>query len=263
MLAPAALPQSAQDFNRRHGAPYGRRGKKWLRRARDHSTLAARLAGAYAWQPNATTRRFEYPWAYEQVCAQGRDLVVADVGASLGGLQFTLAQAGHDVHAVDPGLAAHGMGWQLDPEFHAFLSRAHHAPVTLHATELENAGLPDDSVDVLVSISTLEHFAPADFSAFAEAAKRVLRPHGIVVLTIDLFLDLQPFTDRHENRYGTNVDVAALLEEMECDLVEGDPTELNGFDAFDPRRVQANLSEYLIADSYPGMAQCIVARRRA
>ena len=263
MLAPAALPQSAQDFNRREGAPYGRRGKRWFTKARDHSALAARLAGAYAWQPNNTTRRFEYPWAYEHVCACGPSLVVADVGASVGGLQFSLAQAGHDVHAVDPGMSAHGVGWQLDPAFHTFLGRAHHAPVTLHPTELERAQLPDDSVDVLVSVSTLEHFGPADFAAFADAAKRVLKPRGTVVLTIDLFLDLEPFTDRGENRYGINVDVAALLEAMDCDLVVGDPAELNGFDAFDARRVQANLSDYLIGEGYPAMAQCLVGRRRA
>jgi SAM-dependent methyltransferase len=262
LLAPAQLPASAHEFNRRHGAPFGRRGHVWFTRARDHSRLAARLAGPYAWQPNNSTRRFEYPWVYEQVRACGDGLVVADVGASLAGMQFTLASEGYQVHAVDPAMAATGRGWELDPAFHAFLCRAYDAPVTLHPTTLDGAGLPEASVDVLLSVSTLEHFGSGDFAAFAESARRVLKPGAAVVLTVDLFLDLAPFTDRAQNQYGINVDVARLLDDLDCDLAVGSQAELHGFPEFDPRRVQADLSDYLLGEGYPAMAQCVVGRRR-
>lgn len=265
MLAPASArqPESVRAFNRRHGAPFGHRGRRYSTRLGHRSKLAARLAGPYAWQPNNTTREYEYPWVFEQVHALGSGLVVVDLGASLAGMQFTLARSGHQVHAVDPGMKATGRGWDLDPSFHQFLADTYNAPVLLHPTTLDQAGLAERSVDVVLSISTLEHFGPGDFAVFAESATRILKPGGAFVLTIDLFLDLDPFTDRTKNEFGVNVNVARLLENLDADLIVGNPSELYGFAAFDAREVQANLSHYLIGAWYPAMAQCLVARRRA
>ncbi len=217
------------------------------------------LAGPYAWQQNNTSRQFEYPWAYSEIRALGRGLTIADVGASLAGLQFTLAQAGHHVHAVDPGLKSSGLGWEIDPDFHQLIARIHRAPVTLHPTIFQEAGFPDHSLDVIVSISTIEHFGPDDLGGFARAARRALKPGGHVVLTIDLFLDLAPFTDRERNRWGTNMDVARLLDTMGATIVKGDPSVLHGFAEFDAGRIQADLSEYMIG-AYPTLTQCLVAR---
>jgi SAM-dependent methyltransferase len=213
----------------------------------------------YGWQRNTSLRAFEYPWAYEQIVQLGPGLSVAEVGAGMSGLQFSLGRAGYDVHAIDPGLAARGRGWELDPEQHAFLSRVYRAPVRLHASTLSAAGLADDSIDVLVSISAIEHFAPDDLAELSREARRVLRPGGHLVLTIDLFLDLAPFSSREQNEYGTNVDVRRILDGIGATLVKGDPEELNGYPEFDPDRVQSNLSRYFIGGGYPGLSQCVVA----
>ena len=114
MLAPNRLPDGYAEFNRSHHAPYGTRLASRLHRLR-RSRLHLRLAGPYAWQTNSPNRVYEYPWAHEQIAALGSHLVIADVGASLAGLQFTLAQEGHEVHAVDPGLNASGLGWEVEP----------------------------------------------------------------------------------------------------------------------------------------------------
>ncbi|MGZ4194525.1 MAG: class I SAM-dependent methyltransferase, partial [Solirubrobacteraceae bacterium] len=215
MLAPFRLPESYAKFNRRHHAPDGREIRKRLRRL-GRSRLRLRLAGPYAWQSNNTTRAFEYPWAHEQISKLGHNLVIADVGASLAGLQFTLAQEGHEVHAVDPGLNATGLGWQVDPTFHQLLAETYHAPVKLHPTTFDEAGFADDSLDIVLSVSTIEHFGPEDLMSFAQSARRALKPGGHLVLTIDLFLDLIPFTDRERNRWGTNMSVAALIEALDA-----------------------------------------------
>lgn len=258
MLAPFRLPDSYAKFNRRHHAPDGTVFRDRLRRF-ERSPLRLKLAGPYAWQSNNTTRRFEYPWAHEQIQKLGRNLTIADVGASLAGLQFTLARDGHTVHAVDPGLNATGVGWEVDPSFHQLLARTYRAPVQLHPTTFDQAGFADGSLDVILSVSTIEHFGTDDLSGFAHHARRALRPGGHVVLTIDLFLDLAPFTDRQRNRWGTNMSVATLLDQLGATIVVGDRDVLYGFPEFDARRVQADLSTYLIG-AYPVLTQCVVAR---
>ena len=223
---------------------------------------SARYCGPYGWQKNNSTRRYEYPWAYEQVRRLGDGLTIADIGAGLAGLQFTLACAGYDVHAVDPGMRAGGAGWELDAELHAYLARIYRAPVKLHEATLEEAGLRDGSVDVVLSISTIEHFGEGDLHNFAEHARRILRPGGYFVLTVDLFLDLGPFSDAEKNRWGINVNVASLLDALGAELIVGRRDQLYGFPGFDPRAVLGDLANLLIGDSYPALAQCMVARVR-
>jgi len=260
VLAPIQLPPSYAEFNRRHHAPYGTSLGHRLRRFGERNRLRVKLSGPYGWQSNSTTRAFEYPWVFEQIQGLGRGLVIADVGASLAGMQFTLAQEGHEVHAVDPGLNATGVGWEVDPTFHRLLAETYKAPVALHATTLDEAGFANDSLDVILSVSTIEHFGPEDLEKFARSARQALKPGGHVVLTIDLFLDLIPFTDRERNRWGTNISVASLLEQLDATIVTGDPSVLYGFGDFEARRVQADMSEYLIGGTYPVLTQCVVAK---
>ena len=265
MLARRPLPPQYERWNREHHAPFGRRGAgDWLRRRLGGRRVAplVRYAGPYAWQPNNTTRRFEYPWVHEQLSKPGRTLRVLDVGAGMAGMQFTLAADGHEVHALDPGMDARGKGWQVDPGFHAYLGRTLGGRVTLWPTTMSQAPLADGSFGAILSISTIEHFAPEDLAEFAREARRLLEPGGLLVLTIDLFLDLRPFTSRESNRYGVNIDVRALVEACDAELVEGTPEEINGYPGFDPDRVQSNLSSYLLGEGYPALAQCLVARRR-
>jgi 2-polyprenyl-3-methyl-5-hydroxy-6-metoxy-1,4-benzoquinol methylase len=269
MLAPRLLPPAFADWNARWHAPNGRsspiaarvRSRPWLRRR----AMAMRYLGPFAYQPNNSTRQFEYPWAYSEIaehCAAtgGRALRVVDIGGSLGGLQWVLARDGHDVVNVDPGLEARGVGWDVNAASHDALSHAFRAPVRLIPSTLANANLEAESADVLLSVSTLEHFAPSDLAEFATHAARILRPDGIAVLTIDLFLDVRPFAPADHNEYGTNVDVHALLAHSGLTLHEGRRTELFGFPEFSAPVVLEHLSSYLIGVQYPALAQCLVAR---
>ncbi len=54
------------------------------------------------------------------------------------------------------------------------------------ASDIRNLPLRPDSIDVIVSASTLDHFdAEADFVAALEEVSRVLRPGGVMVITLD------------------------------------------------------------------------------
>jgi 2-polyprenyl-3-methyl-5-hydroxy-6-metoxy-1,4-benzoquinol methylase len=257
MIAPRLLPAAFDGWNARWHAPHGRDGRL--------SRLVPARRGPFGFQANNSTRRYEYPWAYSRVAAHraalgGRPLDVVEIGGSLAGLQWVLAREGHRVTNVDPGLDARGTGWEVSAERHRALSRTFRAPVTLVPKTLAEAALPDRSVDVLLSVSTIEHFAPADLAEFETHAARVLRPDGIVVLTIDLFLNLAPFCAATSNQYGTNVDVYALLERAGLSLREGVRPELYGFPEFTAGGILERLAEYTIG-GYPALAQCLVASR--
>jgi len=188
---------------------------------------------------------------------------VIDVGGALSGLQFVLARSGATVLNVDPFIeyGTSGEYAEVDPgERLRELNELFGTTVELRRCVLEEAGLAPGSVDAVYCISTIEHLAPESMRSTAAEMARVLRPGGRAVLTIDLFLDLQPFTTRTHNRWGTNVDVRQLVGETGLELDAGTTSELFGFPDFDVDAVQSNLSEYLLGD-YPGLAQCLVLRK--
>jgi SAM-dependent methyltransferase len=260
VLAPRVIPHAYLRWNRRHGAPRGRPGRRLDGLA--PAGAWTRWRGPFAWQGNNGTRAWEYPWAFHQTAARGRAVRIVEVGGGLSGLQWVLARAGHRVINIDPGPSARGLGWELDQARHARLSRAFGAPVELRTTTLSGADLPDSSVDVLLAVSALEHFAPEDIDDLAAHARRVLAPGGIAVLTVDLFLDVEPFTSAPFNGYGRNVDIRAFLDDAGLVLAHGDRAELRGFPQFSADAIQCRLSRYLVGD-YPALAQCIVATPRA
>ena len=78
--------------------------------------------------------------------------------------------------------------------------------------------------------------------------------------SIDLFLDIIPFTNTRTNVWGTNIDIKAFLDEAGLQLVEGQPRQLHGFPEFDPAEILGRRADF-IAGSYPALAQCLVARK--
>jgi hypothetical protein len=265
MLAPRRLPPHFERWNRQqkldfalslYGIALRRTGVVRILALRPR---VARLCGPFLWQPNSATRLFEYPWAHQTIASLGRTLRVVEVGGGLSGMQWVLASDGHQVINVDPGLAAAGKGWSLNPNLHHRLSSAFGGAVDLRPATIGAAGIPDHSVDVLLSISTLEHMTREDVTEFCRHARRVIRDDGLAIISIDLFLDLAPFTNKASNRYGRNVDVRGLLDDAGLELAAGTPSELFGFPAFATEAIQAHAGDYL-RGRYPAFAQCLVAR---
>ena len=258
MIAPATLPEAYEKWNRRWHAPNGKSVPfggplSW-------SLPALWFRGPFAVQPNSETRRFEYPWAYEQLTRLPVGAIVVEIGGGLSGFQFVMGHDGYDVTNVDPGLAAKGRGWIVTPGKHKILSRLFRGPVKLISRVLEDAEIPTRSVDGIVCISTLEHLTPSDLEGVAKSVKAILKPEGVMILTVDLFLDLYPFTTRTVNQWGTNINIREFLDLAGLDLVMGDRYQLFGFPEFDRDDILERQKEFISGSGATALAQCFVAK---
>jgi SAM-dependent methyltransferase len=214
--------------------------------------------GPFGFQPNNTTRLIEYPWAYH-VAPWRRGLRVIEVGGALSGFQFVLARSGAHVINVDPFLDYGGGGYAKHPAaLHATLNRYFGTSVRLLLSTLPEARLESESCDRVYCLSTIEHLGAAEVTSIVREVGRVLRPGGLFVLTIDLFLNLHPFTARTRNEWGSNISVADLVTESGMNLVFGEERELCGFEAFAAHRILENLECYLIGELYPALVQMVV-----
>jgi hypothetical protein len=218
-----------------------------------------RSRGPFAYQQNSTTRTYEYPWVYEQLSSLGPSRIL-DIGGALSGMQFVLAKDGHQVHNVDP-FYDFGTGeYNIDPiAEHATLNRVFGTDVVLHRSTLPDAGLTGEFA-AAVCISAIEHFPPGDIEATLAAVKSLLAPGGLLVLTIDLFLDLSPFCSRATNIWGSNASVAQIDELLGYTMVAGERRELNGYPEFTTDAILSRLEEFAIGAGYPAMAQLVSFR---
>jgi SAM-dependent methyltransferase len=260
MIAPKQLPTEFAQWNRHVGAPHGRAARvprAVLRHMPER--VRARLRGPFSYQPNNATREYEYPWAYYAAKIE-RGMRVLEIGGGLSGLQFVVAKSGCSVVNIDPGMQAEGRGWPCDASSIAKLNRAFNTDIELRNVGIENASLEPESYDRAFSISVLEHLPAHTLPSAMRKVYNALKPGGLFVLTVDLFVNLAPFTTRTSNEYGANVDVRELISSAPFELLVGTPDELNGYAAFDPSRILSQLERYFIGD-YPAMAQCIVLRR--
>lgn len=260
MLAPSQLPPRYQNWNRAHGAPSGfQRPRRELFRRFYPAEAWQRLRGPFGLQSNNRTRVFEYPWAYYAADLSSPRKIV-EIGGSLSGFQFVLSRAGHEVVNIDPGMEAAGVGWPSDIEEIGKLNDWFGTSVELRPTTIDKAELPDDYFDYFFSISVLEHLPQSDLQEVMRHARRCLKPGGRFIITLDLFLNLYPFTTRHENEFGTNQDVRHMVEMSGLELVEGDRSKLFGFPEFDAARIQSELEAYFIGN-YPVLTQCLTLQR--
>jgi SAM-dependent methyltransferase len=277
VLSRKDLPASYQEWNQRWGAPYGHAAIEVMR-ATGSDTPPAHLVkralqnpadqsfGPFAFQYASGTRVFEYPWAYHAADIQPGQRVL-DIGGGLSGLQFVLDLCGCQVVNVDPSARPDYNRWtgenyiNITPKRHQELNEALGTSVTLVGDFLQDAKLEPESFDRAFCLSTLEHCSPEEAAQMLRSAEDCLRPGGLLVLTVDLFLDLEPFGVLTQNRWGVNHDLSALIGQTGLELTAGRPDELLGFPEFDRARVVAALPELLVSWSYPVISQTLVLRR--
>ena len=258
MIGRAELPPTYVSWNKRWGAPNGDR------LARGHTFRStARKRGPFGFQPNNLTRTFEFPWAYFTLGPRP-GLTVVEVGGALSGLQFALSSAGTAVTNVDPFIdyGSEESYEGVEPQkMMRRLNRVFRTDVRLIQSDLAGAEVRSESVDAVLAISTLEHLDPRALASVLQETARVLKHGGRLIATIDLFLDLVPFTEATANQYGRNLNVFELVRTSELELLEGNTAELNGYPDFDPVSIQQRLDEYLVGN-YPALAQCLVLIKR-
>jgi SAM-dependent methyltransferase len=259
MLLRSEIPAAHDAWNRRWGAPYGRAPRVVVPRRLRHLPVLAGAVGPFAFQENNRTRRFEYPWVFDQI-APTKGLRVLEIGGGNSGLQFVLDRLGCEVVNVDPGTKARGVGWPITPEFLGTLNRRFGTNVTLRPCFIEEANLPDAHFDRALSVSVLEHIPEPDIANILAHVRRALKPGGTLILTVDLFLDLKPFSDVETNKWGKNLSLKWLVEESKMELVHGDRSELYGFPEFDPSRITARRAELLVG-GFQAAVQTLVLRK--
>ena len=268
MLARRELPEEYELWNLNWGAPTGRHqfATDMLKRigtsARDtvlRNPRVRRARGPFAFQWNTMTRTYEYPWAYHQLADLGPSRIL-EIGGALSGLQFVLAMDGHEVHNVDP-FHDYGSGaYVVDPirEF-ASLNRSFGTTVELHPTALPAADLTG-RFSAVVCISTIEHLSPDEIATTLSTVKELLVPGGLLVLTVDLFLNLMPFCSRTTNAWGNNISVAWIDELLGYSMVTGDRRELYGYPEFSSDAILSRLEEFAVNVDFPQMAQLVAFR---
>lgn len=264
MIARRKLPDEYLEWNAKWKAPFGRQLPfKILPSFLHGSSFARRMAGPFSYQPNNDTRTVEYPWAYFQSGIKVGQTAV-DLGGGFSGFPFVLSKCGVDVTVVDPFLdygPDRHYGNSPEETFKS-LNRIYGTNVKSKVSGLTGANLDADSVDVLFSISVLEHLPLSVFEETIREAFRVIKPGGLFVITLDLFLDLAPFTSRQTNDYGCNQSVARLVELSEMQLALGNKEELLGFTEFDVDQIQSQLSNFFIGKGYPAMTEMLVLKKK-
>jgi SAM-dependent methyltransferase len=218
-----------------------------------------RSLGPFAFQENCATRTFEYPWV--QAAAELRPgMRVLDIGAGASGLQFVLAAEGCEVVSVDPLVNPdETVDWVFTEREFQRLNRAFGSRVKFIRKTVEEAGLEESSIDRALAVSVLEHVPDEACLSIVREVARVLKPGGLFVLTIDLFLDCAPFTERRANRWGENRDVRAMVEASGLRMRTGKPSELCGFIEFKPGAILAAKDRHLRVGDV--MTQCVVLEK--
>lgn len=261
MLARRMLPDGYRKWNLQWGAPFGFSSER-LRFDCGISSAAALSAGCFAAQRNSTTRTVEYPWAFHAQQVQ-TGLSVVEVGGALSGFQFVLSRCGTSVLNVDPFLPFGAPEAPVpDPvAAHRQMNQWFGTDVALHVGTLRGARIAAASIDLVYCLSTIEHLPLDEIVEVLAEVHRILRPGGAFVVSVDLFLNLEPFTARPRNEWGTNVSVRWLVEQSGLTLCHGAPAELVGFEEFDTQVVLSNLERYAVNESYPQLAQLFVLCR--
>jgi SAM-dependent methyltransferase len=261
MLARQALPAAHAEWNRRWGAPAGYSGRSALAYLREPTAEDALREGMFGAQVNSTTRRAEYPWAFHAVRERPGGVAV-EVGGGLSGLQFALSKHGTAVINVDP-FSGYGQDGESSSAAaavttHARLNSWFGTSAELRACRLAEAGIGACTVDTGYCISVIEHLADEEITAVLGDYGRILRPGGRLVLTVDLFLDIAPFTPAPANEWGRNIDIFQLIADSGLRLADGVPAELRGFPEFRPEQILAHLPDYEVNEHYPQLAQLFV-----
>jgi 2-polyprenyl-3-methyl-5-hydroxy-6-metoxy-1,4-benzoquinol methylase len=155
---------------------------------------------AFGFYTRQFSRALEYPWVAEKLEALPPGRRVLDIGAGLNPLPLLLARRGMIVDCVDPHPLVRAPppdpGWNewgfYDYGRHHPNLRSHH----LDALVFE----PDMPLDVVYSVSVIEHMPRATWQAILARCRRWLGRNGRLLLTIDLIPGTQWLWNYSEGR---------------------------------------------------------------
>jgi len=114
-------------------------------------------------------------------------------------LSIRLGEECLEVTSVDPLVNTEGSAWTFSPSGLKKLCQAFGVTLDFVSKYLHEAELPSDSSDRVFSISVMEHASTELIARTSKEIGRIMRPGGLFVATVDLFLDCYPFTDKMSN----------------------------------------------------------------
>lgn len=272
VLGPILLPKQFAEFNRKYLAPDGPRWwQKLLYSGNKRIYFFAlnfwrlpptilKLVGPFAFQKNSKNRTFEYPWCYFQI--KKPRLKILEIGPGLSGLQFVLASEGHDVTSIDPVVnPSDEVNWEFSDKKFCALNRAFcDQRVRFIRSHLKEAALEDGAFDLVLAISVIEHLAATEALDLVNRIADLLKPGGQFIATVDLFLDLIPFTEKVRNIYGTNISIKNLVDASGLKLVAGHTPELYGYPNFDSNQIAKDRLDYYMANNV--LTQCLILEKK-
>ncbi len=258
MIATKKMPVQFQKWNKKWKAPNGIASPLGRMFPRKFRPL---VNGFFCIQRNNSIRQFEYPWAFN-ISGISKGMAVIDIGGGLGGFQFVLDKCGCNVTNIDPGPSQTQSKWLCNKTTMKHLNNLFHTKVNLMNVTLNEAILPPESYDRAFSISVMEHFNENDIQTGMNRVFDALKPDGLFILTVDLFLDIYPFTKKQTNIHGKNMDIRSMIEDSKFTLVEGNPSQLYGYTKFNTDSILSSLAELLYGSAYPALSQCFVLKKK-
>lgn len=260
MIAKKEMPYPYIAWNKKWGSPFGR-PTRWFENIKKKFSPTSEVnsnKGLFSLQPNNDTRIFEYPWAFFSANLKP-GMRVLEIGGGLSGFQFVLSKSGMQVTNIDPGMER--LGWPVNKVTMDRLNSLFKTDVTLINQGVEEVSLKANSFDCAFCISVIEHMPNQIAESAIANTYNALRPGGIFLLTIDLFPDVFPFTQKVENIYGKNMSVKQLLDNSGFEIIHGNKQELFGYLEFDSNQILENLSQYLLGSMYPVLVQTLILRK--
>ena len=270
MIARRTLDKKYIEWNKRWSAPYGKTfslsplfpltiTQEYIK---EHITFIniplISYLGPFSLKANSSTRTYEYPWAF-YVTKLEKGMNVVEIGGGLSGLQFVLSKTGLNVTNVDPGNSERH--WQHNFRQIEILNKAFGTDVKLITKRVKEAKFENGTIDRVFCISVIEHLSEAEISSIFTNVYKILKKGGYFILTVDLFLDLFPFTHKKRNKWGTNVAINTLIKNYDFELYIGEKSELFGFEEFQPKEILEKLPDYYMGSSWPVIPQLLVLRK--
>jgi 2-polyprenyl-3-methyl-5-hydroxy-6-metoxy-1,4-benzoquinol methylase len=157
-------------------------------------------------------KHWDYAWAIVHSKVQ-KGMTVLDAGAGRGFLQYYLARLGVNIHSIDVSpleskfiRKLHAIAYQMKIPIKQNpyrvtkkLQRRYKTHLEYRFESVSALSYPDNFFDQVFSMSVLEHLDAATLRSGLREMSRVLKPRGLLVLTIDY----NPSTS--EEKFGFNI----------------------------------------------------------
>ena len=173
----------------------------------------------FGWFVNHIPRCFEYPWCINQI-GECNNKMILDFGAGISPLPIFLAESGASIITVDNHKTIRKIG--QDPTNWnpwGFLDYSYiNNRIKSFNLDLNELKLSEKSLDVVYSISVIEHIKAIERRRIWHGIYPWLKEKGFLILTIDLVLDTENIWNFSEGIPVEQIEKHGTLETVKKEL---------------------------------------------